>query len=229
MSVTQVYINNTFYIKRRYLGIMTKCHLILIFILAFSCPILAQDIPPIPDDNNRVQGNSNQIDSTTIVDNTFFDIFTGNPGKAAFYGLIIPGGGQIYNKKWWKLPLVYGLEGYLVYSIVTNTQSYNGYQSAYLDNLGGNVRVYLGTSDVSILKSKRDGFRKAREYSWVFFIGGHLITIFEAFIDRHLMEFDVSDDLTFAPIITDIGIFNGLTYTIPLNKKETYTFKNLLE
>lgn len=211
---------------------MTKCHFIIIIILAFSCSVaLGQDIPPtIPEEvNTDVQIPQGVIDSTTIVDNTFFDIFTGKPGRAAFYGLILPGGGQIYNRKWWKLPLVYGLEGWLVFSIINNTKSYNGYQEAYLDNLNGMEREYEGTSDVAILKSNRDAFRKAREYAWVFFIGGHLVTIFEAFIDRHLMEFDISEDLTFAPIVTGIGTFNGLTYTIPLNKKKTYTFKNLLE
>ena len=80
-----------------------------------------------------------------------------------------------------------------------------------------------------VLKSRRDAFRKSREYSWVFFLGGHIITIFEAFIDRHLMEFDVSDDLTFRPISTGLGPVNGITYTIPLNRKKNYTFKNLLE
>jgi len=189
-----------------------------------------QDIPTIPENTNTsVQSPQSGPDSTTIVENTFFDIFTGNPGKAAFYGLIIPGGGQIYNKKWLKLPIVYALEGYLIRSIITNTQSYNGYQDAYLANLNGEGYEYKGTSDVKILRGKRDEFRKSREYAWVFFIGGHLITIFEAFIDRHLMEFDVSDDLTFTPIMTDIGVFNGFTYTIPLNKKKTYTFKNLME
>ena len=186
----------------------------------------------IPE-NRGTGSNFNQeqaTDSTTIVENTFFDIFTGNPGKAALYGLILPGGGQIYNKRWWKLPLVYGLEGFLAYSIYNNNKQYSAYQKAYIDNLNNIPNNDLGTTDVSILKSRRDSYRQAREYSLLFFIGGRLITIFEGFIDRHLMEFDISDDLTFNPIQTDIGTFNGITYTIPLNKKKkTYQFKNLLE
>lgn len=168
-------------------------------------------------------------DSSKIVSNTFFDIFTGNPGKAAFYGLIIPGGGQIYNKKWWKLPLVYAIEGGLFYLVVSNTSLYNGYQDAYIRNLKGENFVYQGTSDVSILRGRRNTYRQLREYSWVGFIAGHIIVLFEAFIDRHLMEFDISDDLTFTPIPSDLGLLNGITYTIPLNKKKEYRFKNLLE
>ncbi|MEM9546144.1 MAG: DUF5683 domain-containing protein [Bacteroidota bacterium] len=201
---------------------MTKYYFIFLFLFALHSAGLGQNIPTIPEDRGSgVQSPNNPNDSTTIVDNTFFDIFTGNPGKAAFYSLIFPGGGQIYNRKWWKLPIVYGAEGYLVYSIITNTTEYNGYQNAYLDQLDGNTEAnYRGITDVTVLRSRRNSFRKAREYAWVFFIGGRLISIFEAFIDRHLMEFDVSDDLTFTPIITEIGTFNGITYTIPLNKKK---------
>ena len=149
---------------------MSKCHIITFIFLIASCVVYSQDIPVIPENRNaNEEPNLSTSDSTTIVDNTFFDIFTGNPGKAAFYGLIIPGGGQIYNKKWWKLPLVYGLEGYLVYSIVSNTNSYNRYQNAYILNLKSEPYEIDGTTDIGIIKSRRDSFRKAREYAWVFF------------------------------------------------------------
>jgi hypothetical protein len=210
---------------------MTKFGFLILFIFAIACDTYGQNARAVQDSTNtELSTIDSEPDSNKIVSNTFFDIFNGNPGKAAFYGLIIPGGGQIYNKKWWKLPLVYGLEGFLVYQIVTSTTLYNGYQDAYIKKLAGDQTAnYRGITDVAILKRKRDSFRKAREYSWVFFIGGHLITLFEAFIDRHLIEFDVSDDLTFTPIMTDIGLFNGFTYTIPLNKKKQYQFKNIME
>lgn len=163
-------------------------------------------------------------DSTTIVSNAFFDIFYGKPGRAAFYGLIAPGGGQIYNKKWWKLPLVYAVEGGTIYWIVTSTYQYSEFQKSYLLRLENpsdlNFVGFRGVTDVGVLKSNRDKWRKQREYSWIIFLGGHLITIFEAFIDRHLMEFDVSDDLTFEPIPSVIGAHPGFTYTIGLNKKK---------
>lgn len=209
---------------------MTKIGFFILLIFSIVSDSIGQTTPNISE-TPRTEVNSNEAipDSNTIVSNTFFDIFTGNPGKAAFYGLVFPGGGQIYNKKWWKLPLVYGLEGGLVYLIVENTTLYKGYQDAYIRNLNGEIYEYRGTSDLSILKSRRDSFRKAREYSWVYLIGGHIVILFEAFIDRHLIEFDISDDLTFTPIATDIGLFNGITYTIPLNKKKQYQFKNLME
>ena len=60
----------------------------------------------ISNDPSTVPDANEVPDSSKIVDNTFFDIFNGKPGKAAFYGLVAPGGGQIYNKKWWKLPFL---------------------------------------------------------------------------------------------------------------------------
>lgn len=170
-------------------------------------------------------------DSTTIVDNSIFDIFYGNPGKAAFYGLIIPGGGQIYNKKWWKLPFVYAIEGGTIYWIIHSTNNYSQVQKDYefaLENPKGPFMVGdVEVSSVGIVKSNRDKWRKQREYSWVFFIGGHLLTLFEAFIDRHLIEFDVSDDLTFQPIPSAVGALPGVTYTISLNKKKDTVIKDV--
>jgi len=202
--------------------------ILVILLVLFSLDMAYCQFPGNPDQQrgNDVSTNTNNKtkstdrDSTTIVSNSFFDIFYGNPGKAAFYGLIIPGGGQIYNKKWWKLPFVYTVEGGTIFWIFYSTQNYNGYQNAYTKTLKGIENDgFNDITDVNILKSRRDSWRKQREYSWIFFLGGHLITIFEGFIDRHLMEFDVSDDLTLAPIPSMIGPIPSVTYTIPLNKK----------
>ena len=171
---------------------------------------------------------STETDSSTIIENTFFDLFEGKPGKVALYGLVLPGGGQIYNRDWWKLPLVYGLEGFLVYRIVTSTSLYNEYNDGYLDMLDGKTTSFKGITNISSVKRNRDKFRKTKDYSWVFFIGGHLITIFEAFISRHLSEFDISDDLSIAPIPTDLGLTMGVSYIIPLNTKKTVIHKELL-
>jgi hypothetical protein len=182
------------------------------------------------DSSSKIEQVNPGKDSTTIVNNSIFDIFYGKPGRAAFYGLVIPGGGQIYNKKWWKLPLVYAVEGGTIYWIIESTTNYNELQRVYLNNLNDpdNLMDIGGVTDVNILLSNRNKWRKQKEYSWIFFLGGHLITIFEAFIDRHLMEFDVSDDLTFEPMQSVIGSYPAVTYTIGLNKKKDVTYKDLL-
>lgn len=184
----------------------------------------------INDSNTSVDQVESGKDSTTIVANSIFDIFYGKPGRAAFYGLVIPGGGQIYNKKWWKLPFVYAVEGGTIYWIITSTTNYNKLQYFYLNNLRNpdDLLAFEGVTDVNILLTNRNKWRKQKEYSWIFFLGGHLITIFEAFIDRHLMEFDVSDDLTFEPIQSVIGAHPGFTYTLGLNRKKDIVYKDLL-
>jgi len=175
-------------------------------------------------DLNAEPASQEEVDSLAgneIVDNMFFDIFYGNPGKAALYALVVPGGGQIYNRKWWKLPLVYGVETILILRIIYSNRNYRGFQDAYIGSLTNTMpNEFRGVTDIAVLKSNRDKFRKQREYAYVFFIGGHLITIFEAFIDRHLMEFDISDDLTIGPIPSVIGPIGGVTFTIPLNQKK---------
>ncbi len=156
-------------------------------------------------------------DTTTISENTFFSLFEGKPGKAALYGLVVPGGGQIYNRDWWKLPLVYGLEGFLIYRIIQSSYLYNGFQDAYITNLTGGNASFKGISNVQALKNNRDKFRKQREFAYIYFIGGHLLTVFEAFVDRHMMDFDVSENLSFDIIPTDFGPIPGITVVIPLN------------
>lgn len=203
----------------------------IILVCICSCQLVFSQRPDFENQsrsNNTSSKEPTQRDSTTIVDNTFFDIFYGNPGRAAFYGLVIPGGGQIYNKKWWKLPFVYAIEGGTVYWIYLSTTEYNSFQNAYIMNLKDSTLPadVRGIRDVNLLKSNRDKWRKQREYSWIIFIGGHLITIFEAFIDRHLMEFDVSDDLSLVPVPSVIGPIPGITYTHALNKKKNTKFKN---
>ena len=208
-------------------------------VIILVCLLSTQSLFAQVDNDTDANNNDNKVeqaesgkDSTTIVNNSIFDIFYGKPGKAAFYGLVIPGGGQIYNKRWWKLPFVYAVEGGTIYWIIASTTNYNRLNRVYLHNLNNPDPEGLmnvgGVTDVNILLSNRNKWRKQKEYSWIFFLGGHLITIFEAFIDRHLMEFDVSDDLTFEPIQSVIGAYPGFTYTIGLNKKKNVVYKDLL-
>jgi hypothetical protein len=136
------------------------------------------------------------IDTTTnendtiINKNGFFSLFKGKPGRAAFYSLVIPSGGQIYNKRWWKVPLALGIDGGLTYVLINNRKLYGEAQDLY--------EIALNDKDplASRYKDQRDYYRKWSEYAWVWLIGGHLLTVIDAYVDRHLMDFDVSPDLT---------------------------------
>ncbi|MBC7885041.1 MAG: hypothetical protein H7X99_06170 [Saprospiraceae bacterium] len=176
-----------------------------------------------PDDQQTyvVQDTLNEND-TIINRNGFFSLFKGKPGNAALYSLLIPGGGQAYNKKWWKVPLAVGIDGGLTYLLLWNTSQYNTSQALYLQAVKDDDPLK------SRLKSQRDFYRKNKEYSWVWLIAGHLITVVDAFVDRHLLDFDVSDDLTINGYNTEvIPMMATLGFHISLNKK-TKTIVNPL-
>jgi hypothetical protein len=145
---------------------------------------------PLPLDTS-----SNEAD-TIINKNGFFSIFKGKPGKAALYGLLIPSGGQIYNKKWWKVPLALGVDGALTYVLIDNRQKYRKAQDLYLMALDTMIKPNLLAPRASQLREQRNYFRKWSEYAWIWLVGGHLLTVVDAYVDRQLMDFDVSPDLS---------------------------------
>lgn len=141
-------------------------------------------------------------ESDTIINkNGFFSLFKGKPGKAALYSLIIPSGGQIYNKKWWKVPLALGIDGGLAYVLITNRKSYKESQNEYVAALNKQPVP----SNLGLLKQQRDYYRKWSEYAWIWIIAGHLLTVVDAYVDRHLMDFDISSDLTSAYNLGNVG------------------------
>jgi hypothetical protein len=124
-----------------------------------------------------------------------------NPRKAVLFG-IIPGGGQIYNKKWWKLPLVYGALGGMVYLEISNIKQHRALVYNYRLLKDGNpdtnpTQVPYNRIDEVSMKSYRDQFERYVELSSLGLGLVYLLTITDAFVDAHLHSFDVSDDLSF--------------------------------
>ncbi|HMT52404.1 MAG TPA: DUF5683 domain-containing protein [Saprospiraceae bacterium] len=180
---------------------MKLSSIICVFVLClFSVQLISQV------NNNGLDqfGRPIQIDTTidendtTIVKNGFLSLFKGKPGKAALYSLLIPSGGQIYNKRWWKVPLALGIDGGLTYVLIHNRSLYKETKLLYESEL----KVRPDASNTKFLKEKRDYYRKWSEYAWLWLIGGHLMTVIDAYVDRHLMDFDISPDLSFTPLIT---------------------------
>ena len=177
--------------------------------------------------------NRNEEDTESIADtlkkenNSFFDIFTGKPGKAAFYSLIVPGGGQYYNRRYWKIPLVVGAEGVAIWWFIRNNRRLGIWQEGYLGLLRGERTEFLGVTQASTAKILRDRFQKNREYAYIFIILAHLLNVFDAFIDRHLIDFNIDDDLSFRPLppqnnyALDLQprIWAGITFKIPLSSR----------
>lgn len=156
--------------------------------------------------------------------------FTPIPRKATLLGLI-PGGGQIYNRKYWKLPIVYG--GFLgcVYALTWNGQMYSDYKQAYLDimDTDPDTKSYEDflppTFDVdsnkawleSVFKNRKDKYRRYRDMSLFAFIGVYAISIIDAYVDAELSHFDISDDLSLrlAPSMIDTRTCSlGMNFSI---------------
>ncbi len=168
------------------------------------------------DDGFFDDDTTDVVADTLIQGNTFFKLFTGKPGKAALLSLVIPGGGQVYNKRWWKVPLAVGIDVGTISYLVFNTRQYNEFDEAYLDLLNGRIESYLGVTNPTTIKNVRDNANKFRQYAYIYLIAGHLITVFDAFVDNHLQSFDVSDDLSLEMRGGD-GYGTRLSLVIPLH------------
>ena len=136
--------------------------------------------------------------------------FTPDPGRATWCALVFPGGGQIYNHKYWKLPIVYGGFMGCAYALNWNNQMYSDYSQAYLDIMDDdpgtasyedflppryNVEAnkdYL----TRVFKNRKDNYRRQRDLSIFCFIGVYLISVVDAYVDAELSNFDITDDLS---------------------------------
>jgi hypothetical protein len=120
-----------------------------------------------------------------------------NPNKALYAALAFPGGGQLYNKRWWKVPLAYGGYAAFLIAIDRNTKRYRLYRDAYIAELRGEQHPFSGTGlDAGDLRRIRDGYDKNKQLSYIGLFATHLVVTAEAFVDAHLRSFDVSDDLS---------------------------------
>lgn len=121
-----------------------------------------------------------------------------SPKKAALFSAVVPGLGQIYNKKYWKLPIVYGGIGTSVYFIVRNTVYYNDFLDGYLAKIDGDeltIDTYPGLTQEELFSNVQT-VRSWLEWSYVATLGIYLLQIVDATVDAHLFNFDVSDDLS---------------------------------
>lgn len=161
-----------------------------------------------------VHGQSEIIESSEVNDTIsedpygIFDIFKGTSGKAGLYSLILPGSGQLYNKRYWKVPLFVGAEAGAIAILIYNIDVYNEWNDGYQAMANGTADNVFGLTDISTVRTIRDSKRQNKDYAWIGLIAVHIITAADAFVDRHLIEFDVEDDIAvkFSPIAPYPGI-----------------------
>ena len=117
------------------------------------------------------------------------------PKKAALYSAILPGAGQVYTKKYWKVPVIYGGLITSAYYINESNDLYQLYKSTYLNRLDGDFNDNLNYSD-SDLRTLTEHYRRNREVSALLFTLTYILNIVDASVNAHLFDYDVSENLS---------------------------------
>ena len=123
------------------------------------------------------------------------------PAKAAFYSAIVPGLGQAYNKKYWKIPLVYGAIGTSLYFYIDNNKKYHDYRDAYKRRLEGYNDDNYKFLDDSRLIAGQKFYQRNRDLSALFVVGFYVLNIIDANVDAALIQFNVNERLSMRPEI----------------------------
>ncbi len=143
-----------------------------------------------------------------------------NAKRAMWMAIVFPGGGQIYNRKYWKLPIIYGGFVGCAYAWSWNNQMYQDYKQAYLDimddddsthsydqflHLGASIDDSNKERYENLFSKRKDRFRRYRDLSFFCILAVYGLSIVDAYVDASLSEFDISDDLTMRVEPTYIG------------------------
>ncbi|MDR1455059.1 MAG: DUF5683 domain-containing protein [Tannerella sp.] len=168
--------------------------------------------------------------------------FKPNSRRSVLYAAVFPGLGQIYNRKYWKLPLVYG--GYMgfLYAITWNNKNYQDYSQAYVDlskedpnnpdtwhdtwisfvPAGLDPASYLTDANFkNRLKNGRDFYRRYRDLSIILTVGWYFICMADAYVDAQLFDFDISPSLALRiePVVSPATRHTASMYGLSCNIK----------
>lgn len=155
-----------------------------------------------------------------------------NPKRALWLALVLPGAGQIYNRKYWKIPIVYGGFVGCIYAMQWNNQMYRDYSQAYLDIMDDdpntqsyNQFLHLGNKidDTNIerykklFKSRKDRYRRWRDMSFFVLVGVYALSVIDAYVDASLSEFDISKNLSLSVEPTIMNNYNDNRISLKSN------------
>jgi len=147
------------------------------------------------------------------------DIDPLTPAKAAFYSAILPGLGQAYNKKYWKIPLVYGAIGTSLYFYLDSNKKYHQYRDAYKRRLEGYSDDKFTYLDNARLISGQKFYQRNRDLSALFVVAFYALNIIDANVDAALIQFNVDENLSIRPIIypNDVTFKTNVGLTLNYN------------
>lgn len=172
------------------------CLLLCLFSVLFSFSQKEKDSTSLGLDQSPIIANETLVKK---------EIDPLRPSKAAFYSAVLPGLGQAYNKKYWKVPIVWGAIGAGVYFYVRNDKQFDRYRDAYKSRLAGfkDDEFYgSGTnpliSNDGLIRAQQQ-FRRNKELSLLITFGLYALNIIDANVDAHLLQFNVDENLSFSP------------------------------
>lgn len=146
-----------------------------------------------------------ELDSTSVVsesisyDTTMSEIH--DPHKATIFSLIIPGAGQIYNKKYWKIPIIYAGFGVFMYFIKFNDNEYKKYREAYYHSITNDgteppVNEYEEKYNSDQLLSAKNDYRRNRDLTYILTGLWYILNVVDATVDAHLFNWNVDENLS---------------------------------
>lgn len=196
---------------------MRKLLLLLVVLWRFTA-VSAVDVFR---DTTRVQ---EQLTDTLDVEAARANVTPHSPHRATIYAMVLPGLGQVYNRQWWKLPILYGGVGATVYGISWNSRNLKKYKSAYIDYsryledksknpelpypenpswekvyLGGNVENFTSQQQMNFqtqLKNRKTNFKRNRDLLYIVMGGIYAIQIIDACVFAHFYDFEINEDLS---------------------------------
>ena len=134
-----------------------------------------------------------------------------NPTKAGLYSAVLPGLGQYYNKKYWKIPIVWGAVGTGVGVIVYNDKQYKRYRTAYIAELNGQPHEFsdIPGVDKTVLGNTQDRAKRQRDYAIAITGLVYVLNIVDAVVDVHLYEQKHDPDLAIKPTVVNDNLGMG--------------------
>ncbi|MDC7998921.1 DUF5683 domain-containing protein [Gilvibacter sediminis] len=186
-----------------------------LFLLVFG---IATTLTHAQDDELDVRVQDTVVASTA----TILDYDPLAPSKAAFYSAVLPGLGQAYNKKYWKIPIVYAGIGTGIYFWIQQDQEYDRFRNAFKRRLAGFTDdEFFGDGDTPLVSNDRliDAQRQAqknKDISLIVAVAFYLINIVDANVDAHLRQYNINDDLSLTPQLQIDPVSTQASYGLSL-------------
>ncbi len=213
---------------------MPKNLLFFCLVMILGLPMHAQEVQPGVTEQDTIVDRSNPevvVKADRVKKKAINPLA---PSKAAFYSAVLPGLGQVYNQRYWKVPIVFGAIGTGVYAYIYNDDLYDRFRDAFKRRRAGftddefydinNSGVVPGSPDLSdeALQDAQERYQRDRDLALVITIGLYALNIIDANVDAHLKQFNVDEDLSlelkpyleYHPINSDPNY--GLAITIKL-------------